>query len=345
MNHIPRLVVHVGTQKTGSTSLQKAMRDSAEEMRRNGILYPSLSRGGHPFKHIGVFRAIEGNQPKIQAAEAEAFVREFEESGCHTMLISEEALWRSELNPGPFFRRFQPRFTIDVVVCLRRPDLYLESLYSQTLRTGLADECRDVSAFAADPQIKGRLGYASLLEKWRRTASRVVALDFDAAVRTTGLFAAFFEAAGLPAAAVPGEVHEKPSPDMNIILALRTLRERGWPHSMPQMLGGARKLRELDNLPARKHILGSRLRRQILTELSLETQKLSEQWGIRFSEELPEEPPDPQAEPDAVYMLALAGLLSAQNETRDGKEGAGKNKGNGKKRMLPRPNKHQRLII
>ncbi len=316
----PRLIVHVGTQKTGSSSLQKAMRDAADALRAQGVLYPSLARSQHAFKHVSVSRAAKSGRPEVQQAEVDALLQEFDASGCDTLVLSEEALWRSEVGAGAFLVRFRPRFSVEIVACLRRPDLYLESLYSQALRTGADGECRDIATFADDPKIRGRLHYASRLADWEAVADRVVALGFETMVRQGGLVRGFFEAMGLPSTAMPDEVRAKRSPDMNLVLALRSLRERQWPHGLFGLQAAADDLRGLDGLPAAKHVLGRQLRLQWLDRLASELSTLEARWGVRFDPEMPQEAEDPSTEPDPLYLLALVGALSERSgvEQRDG---------------------------
>src|SRR5574343_97539 len=306
-----RLILHVGTQKTGSSSLQKAMRDAASALRAQGVLYPSLERSQHAFKHVSVSRAAKSARTEVQQAEVDALVQEFEASGCHTMVLSEEALWRSEVAAGDFVQRFRPRFSIEVVACLRRPDLYLESLYSQALRTGAEDEQRDIATFATDPKIQGRLQYASRLADWAMVADRVVALNFEVLVRGAGLVRGFFEAMGLPIDSAPAEVRAKPSPDMNLVLALRSLREQDWPHGQFGLQAAAQEVQRLERLAPTKHVLGSRLRRQLLGDPGPELDGLQSRWGIRFDASMPAEGEEPRTQPDTVYLLALLGAASA----------------------------------
>ena len=320
MSTLPRLVVHVGTQKTGSSSIQKGMRDSAQSLREHGILYPSLSRSSHPFKHAGMSRAAKNNLAEAQKAEVDALISEFEHSSCHTMILSEESLWRSEIKEQTFdfFQRFRPAFAIEAVVCLRRPDLYLDSLYNQAMRTGAPEECRDIRSFADDPRIMGRLHYASRLEEWSRIADKVIPFEFDSVVRSVGIIRGFFEALGLPSEQAPPEVHAKSSPNMDVILTMRALREGGWPCSAPDLLAASEALGKMNSVPARKHALGSTLRRQILRDLAPEMQQLSRRWGIRFDDSMPEEPSEPQTLPDPEFLLALAGVLASSGPATEG---------------------------
>jgi len=93
----PRLILHVGTHKTGTTSIQRALADNRQLLRGQGLVYPDGE---------GVFGAVKGGHHRFStslsgihpegAAQALAFVSNVRRSVDHreTVLISAEQFYR-----------------------------------------------------------------------------------------------------------------------------------------------------------------------------------------------------------------------------------------------------------
>lgn len=306
-----RLILHIGTQKTGSSSLQKTLRDARERLLQAGILYPMLERGRHRFKHAGMTRAAKSERPDDAAAEHAALVQEFRASGAHTMVLSDEALWRAQTPFRHFFERFRPAFRIEVVAYLRRPDLYIESLYNQTFRTGDPQEQRNIQAFWRDPSVQGRTMYHQRLTEWRSVADEVRAFDFSREVKAHGLIASFFGGLGLQVSPLPQEITAKASPDSQAVLTLRCLRAAGLPTQDDAILAAAEQVAaQPDAPPPLKHLLGRRERQALLAACADDLAALQRDFGIQFASELPAEGEQPIEQPTEDYLIRLLSRLS-----------------------------------
>lgn len=91
-----RILVHIGTGKTGSTSIQRALTVNARRLRSRGVLYPSSVRrrlwtGRIDINHFRLHHALlKGRERPWRKLQ-----REIEASDAHTVVLSAEifALW------------------------------------------------------------------------------------------------------------------------------------------------------------------------------------------------------------------------------------------------------------
>ncbi len=143
----PRTILHIGQQKTGSTSLQQALVHDRRRLSGVGVLYPDAghARGlGGELRpsHNGLFFLLQGNQGRQlwQSLEevADALQRQIDEENPRVLVISAEHAFMAadqradvlggldQILPGPK----------EVVVYLRRPDRYLSSHHKQLVQLG-----------------------------------------------------------------------------------------------------------------------------------------------------------------------------------------------------------------
>lgn len=87
---VPRLVIHVGPHKTGSTSVQSACAAHREDLRRDGVLYPAFPGAAFATSHADAVLLLN-------AGRADAFLdwllaawRQAGDEGCDTLLLSSE---------------------------------------------------------------------------------------------------------------------------------------------------------------------------------------------------------------------------------------------------------------
>jgi len=312
-----RLIIHIGTHKTGTTSIQNTLDKSRDVLLEKGLLYPRTDREPWPLlkKHCSVYRAARERDQAYSDSERELLLKEFEDSGCTQMLISEEGLSEPDDCFAEFFRPWSDMFTIDVVCYLRRQDYFVESLYNQFVRERARREGRPIQDFVISPQTRDRLLYNKILSKWRQEVDSVVALDFDREVKSGGLLKSFVEAAKLPVEAM----HEAPanqSPDMRLIVVLNKLNKDSVKYDLAMCMKAARIIEKDRRWKKKNYILGARLRRKLLKDFEEENRCLKENFGVDFSANLPSgEGSYPVNEADADYCIAL---VAAMSEVRRG---------------------------
>lgn len=190
-----RLILHIGTPKTGSTAIQSLCAANRGALRAEGALYPlSLGRTAHQpfaaamgrlFARDGL-RAAQGvSGPRgvlrLRRDLAAALTREIDETRPRTLIISSENLF-TDVRAVPDarrIRRFLAPFAerIEVLAYLRRQDRAMFSAWAHAMRLGK-------SADFVAPVIMvrgGRYDYAARMSLWARAFGRdaVSAVPFD----------------------------------------------------------------------------------------------------------------------------------------------------------------------
>ena len=175
-----KIYLHIGTEKTGTTSIQKLMQSNSTNLIEHGILYPKslglpnnirLSNALQDYDKIDNSR-IHANLIKKNNILAfrknllESLKTEINESNPYTLIISSEHL-SSRINRDREIERlcqFLKHFSDDitVIVYLRRQDQFLESLYSTAIKKG--------NSFTFKFPVKGKeradFHYDKMLGKW-----------------------------------------------------------------------------------------------------------------------------------------------------------------------------------
>lgn len=175
-----RAILHIGTEKTGTSSLQSFLARNRDRLNARGFHYPVFAG---PVSHEGLaayamaddrFDDLRLNQTVHDAAELAAFRADFERraaeelaahagrtiifSGehCSSRLRSRAEVARLKALLGRFFDR------IDVAVYLRRQDEVAVSLYSTALKSG--NEWSSI--FPALRDVSRHFDYDGMLRRW-----------------------------------------------------------------------------------------------------------------------------------------------------------------------------------
>lgn len=293
-----KMILHIGTHKTGSTAIQDVLSQSAEPLKRQRAYYGRSDRP--PFeklpKHTSLFRAIVAKDPESFLTEKAAIEDDFAASGAETLILSEEGLSEPRSEIIEKMASFGDNFEITVVCFLRRQDFFVESLWNQLAKEG--HQKRTIENFMRLPFTRARLGYATLLDSWSEIAA-VKAFDYDEGKRI-GITRAFRDMTGIRLRKLPSQVNV--SLGMNTAAALATLHRFHKPYDRDAIKAAF----EGDTL---RYALGSRLREKLLEELAEQNAALERDYGISFSDEMPEEGLNPIVAPRGEALAtALANL-------------------------------------
>lgn len=135
---MPRLILHAGTNKTGTTQIQHFCKEHDRLLQSHGIVYPRAGRkyglNHHPFALAMGGKSSEyfGNDQSFTSLLDELAE---ESRGARTVLISSEMLFR--INPDPtsnldaLRKRFDP---IEFIIYIRRQDSFLVSAWGSAIR-------------------------------------------------------------------------------------------------------------------------------------------------------------------------------------------------------------------
>lgn len=208
-----RLILHAGTHKTGTTSIQKVLADNREWLQQRGLYYPpgGSAFGRSDIPHHLFCRALNGIDPDGPAKSAR-FLDEAERASLpsDTIVLSSEAAYRHVYGYAgwdhftaddywPMRVRYLERlagalatFDTEVLLFFRDREEFARSLYGElVLRRKLwqGDPHSFRSAFAP------WFDYERQIETFRHTFAKVRVLSYDEACRT-GLVATFFATIG-----------------------------------------------------------------------------------------------------------------------------------------------------
>ncbi len=177
-----KLILHIGTPKTGTTHIQDTLSANYSTLLDLGFLYPKAGREFENRKlqprHIGLRFACEsmdipanGLMPSMGLSEKsarEAYRNKFwtdldheisNSVGLHTVVLSDEALFifQNERMTKELLSQMRPRFSeIEIVVYVRKPSDYLASSYSQGVKMGSGVDWKEhVSAKTSNPEYPG----------------------------------------------------------------------------------------------------------------------------------------------------------------------------------------------
>lgn len=176
------LILHIGTTKTGSTSIQRVLAGARPALRAQGVYYPTTP--GDSQHDLLAYALMENHAQRDRletslwngmapAARVERFFREFEAEmralpeDVRQVVISTEFIYILLRRPSEVQRLHDllaPHFArMRVVVYLRRQDAHFTSLYTQLLRSG---EVLPPGALKMQPRPLHELDYAALLGRW-----------------------------------------------------------------------------------------------------------------------------------------------------------------------------------
>jgi hypothetical protein len=136
---VETLILHAGTPKTGSTSLQLFLHQEREKLIRRGVLYPSIDETAEPSKPKHQWMVNELLKPdggqfvqKVQRALAQA------EPTTHTMILSTEGLfnhwWDFSTAGQDALRSLTKSMSVQIWVWYREPVSFIRANYIQMLR-------------------------------------------------------------------------------------------------------------------------------------------------------------------------------------------------------------------
>jgi len=204
------VTLHVGTFKTGTTSLQRCLREHPEHLDEHGLRFPRglLVRDQHLELHLTLMRGDRMSQTRRQGDDwrdpswcADVLAQVADDLECHAeahTILSTEGLW---------LLRYEEEFAAlrhlvgdaTVIVYLRERGQFLASLRDEWAKRGIA--------FAADPESYAYVeadswlaDYDARLAPWREHFTTVRTVDYDQVCAGEGtIVPSFFRGLGIPA--------------------------------------------------------------------------------------------------------------------------------------------------
>ena len=210
------LVLHIGSGKTGTTSIQEFLHRNRPRLADLGVLYPRTP-GRRRHLRLSMFVQDDEALDRIPHWHRQRFTsptefrkafrrrlsREIDRSGLSRVLLSDEGLYGSrDQSLRELHRLLDPiAGSLRVVVYLRRQDDHMVSRYQQVVKAG---ETRRLEVRTRELDLSKTYDYYARLRKWERLVgpTELVVRRFERASFVEGsLFQDFFEAAGIDARA------------------------------------------------------------------------------------------------------------------------------------------------
>ena len=169
-----KLILHVGTPKTGTTSLQVYLDKKQRKLRKLGILYPNRSHNSDAPKHQWFEKNLVRTHPQNLLENFKSILADVDEN-THTILLSSEGIynlwWDFPDDSKQLLRALSTLFEVKLWVWFRDPVSFAESFYKQCLRnpTVKSIPCygKDLSfaEILKDPWFSKRLDYLDFIEE------------------------------------------------------------------------------------------------------------------------------------------------------------------------------------
>jgi len=175
-----RIILHAGTEKTGTTFLQDVFALNARNLKSAGILYPESGRVfGHHYwlaKALG-FKYKPG--PVDEALEEKALSKLKDEiSGWQgdVLISSEHFDFHVTAETAGRLKEYFGDERIEVVLVIRNQVDYSQSLYVEGLKWAVI---RPYDKFLAATEKQGRYSYLRRYQVWKEVASQVTFIDYE----------------------------------------------------------------------------------------------------------------------------------------------------------------------
>ncbi len=168
-----RLLLHIGTGKTGTSSIQNCLFENRHFLTATcGIFYPEY--GLSQIEHFGdvinahypvVFWATQGDTLNLNA-----LLNEFERSNCQLLVLSCEDFYHHLLPAHiAYLAQVFNYFSVEIICYVRRQDLYMESAWKQQVKVGqMRTSFQDFLKWHTDPEHLDKVhgNYYRMLKPW-----------------------------------------------------------------------------------------------------------------------------------------------------------------------------------
>jgi hypothetical protein len=195
--------LHIGTHKTGTTSIQTALAQHAETLDKSGYIYPRTGRSESSVAHHNIaFSLFERDRFQAKFGDVDELLMEMRSSSKNIIISSEEFVRVIHYNKAAF-QQFVDNIAVFchktiIILYVRRQTDFLKSNYFERLKSGFSLTFEDYVTQRLDSDLSEfPLDYARLIsDVGQVTGTAIVVRSYDA-VRAEGLVADFFGLLGI----------------------------------------------------------------------------------------------------------------------------------------------------
>lgn len=291
-----KLLLHIGSTKTGSSAIQKYCFKNRGVLLEHGIYYPNhgvkaaahhlLAAALHPTArglHKSDFNALDVTKEEYFDQTAQKIMQTAKSHGAHTVLLSSEYLWGAF---GPeFYSHWNSAFSeceIKLTALLRRPDNWIQSSYMQAVKSGNKQEFENWYPTFRNRPTSGS-NYFDVIHAWNNGFCRsgVILEDYNELLKSSNFIPAFLELiTGVSSQNFPMfEQRTNPSPTADMLNLLLLVNQS---NMSPEDKAKVRKvIMQVDKnreIGAELSIVPDRIRLQILEEYVPQCQKIKNRY-------------------------------------------------------------------
>ncbi|HYS87444.1 MAG TPA: hypothetical protein VEN78_20955 [Bradyrhizobium sp.] len=166
------LYVHIGLNKTGTSSIQKFFADNQQVLERLGVVYPTI--GLHDSAHYGFSKQLMGLPAAANVSLADGIEEVIGKAAekKQTVVISSEYLFLAKEEQVLEIKRFLENTGVDIkiVIYLRRHDSWVDSLFNQAVKTAPGNQGWDLDIREYFIYLLGasefEIRYPRIIAKW-----------------------------------------------------------------------------------------------------------------------------------------------------------------------------------
>lgn len=224
---VKTLYIHIGCEKTGTTTIQNSLAKNRTELRNQGFLYPEFGKNpvghfslpaslhylDHPKSSVPGYYDIHDVEPEV---EWQNFITLCQQNQDANIIVSAEH-FSSRVGPNGIafikdkLAALTPYFDIKFILFLRRQDLFLESSYSTTVKSGGTtpfDRYVELNC-----HFDKRYNFKHLIHKWLThfDKTQFIVKEYADSVKGKGLLETLYEITGIDGSRLqpPAESHNE----------------------------------------------------------------------------------------------------------------------------------------
>ncbi len=171
----PRLIIHIGSTKTGSTFIQHFLEKNRAALLRGGLYVPEVGlfwQQTRPHKQAGhadfVAEAVQGKSKLKEHVDAAIALTE---NRIHTVILSSEAYFLNS-NAIELARHFSD-YDVEIVTYLRRQDDWSNSQYAEFVAGGAVGRVdTPIEEWLKTDQTRNRLNYYGQMKLWETVVDK-----------------------------------------------------------------------------------------------------------------------------------------------------------------------------
>ena len=286
-----KIYLHIGTHKTGTTSLQHFLFINRDKLLSQGFLYPQSGIPGlNPNGHHRLAWSLKKSKDRDRLVKSwQQLHQEIDRISPENVVISSEDFEIGNPKLVSLVKSHLEKYNTKILIYLRRQDDFLQSVYTQNVK---ANTCHlKIHKFIQEITEKGRGDYYKLLKPWGDIFGKenIIVRIYEQKKLSNGLYRDFLNCLGIDLEQKYREPEKylNYSPEPKIVELIRSVNELVWKGEFPFSKQDCYKLyaepiiKHYNPAPViekSKQILSGRERMKIINEFKSSNQKVAREY-------------------------------------------------------------------